>query len=144
MKYYILSTKKYEKISSNINLFIEKEGFKTELIIEKNNLSYVKKAIEISEKIVELGRNNASIILIDETGGLGFVSTAKVKGMITAQISDEHSSHMTKEHNGSIGLSLGAEILVENQLKSIVKIFINEKFAAGRHMVRVDMLNKLA
>ena len=84
------------------------------------------------------------MILIDETGGLGFTASSKVKGMICAQISDEHSSHMTREHNGAVAIALGANISSIHQIKLITKLFVEETFAAGRHMVRIDMLDKMA
>ncbi|BDU67730.1 MAG: galactose-6-phosphate isomerase subunit LacA [Candidatus Tyloplasma litorale] len=145
MKYYILSTEIFEKYSIELNEYMQNElNVNVELIIENDNLSYIKKAVELSKKIVEDDRYKNSLILIDETGGLGFAAAAKVKGMICAQISDEHSSHMTREHNGAVGIALGGNISHIHQIKAIIKLFVEEKFAAGRHMVRIDMLDEMA
>lgn len=145
MKYKILSTNKFEAYASELKNFIANElGIEIELIIKENDLDYAKEASAISKEIVSKNRKGLFLIMIDETGGLGFAASSKVKGMITAQCSDEHSSHMTKEHNGSVGISLGAEISSVTASKNIIKLFVNEDFAAGRHMVRIDMLDKMA
>lgn len=145
MKYKVLSTNKFEVYASELKDFLVNDlNIETELIIKENDLEYAKEASAISAEIVSQNREGLFIVMIDETGGLGFASSSKVKGMITAQCSDEHSSHMTKEHNGSVGISLGAEISSIVAAKNIIKLFVNEDFAAGRHMVRIDMLDKMA
>ena len=145
MKYYVLSSKKFESFSNELNEYMKNDlKVNSELIIEEDDLSYVKKVVEMSEEIVKTGRYETGIIFVDESGGLGFVAASKVKGMICAQISDEHSSHMTREHNGAVGISLGANISSIYQAKLIAKLFVEEDFAAGRHMVRIDMLDKMA
>ncbi len=145
MKYYVLSSNKFNDIANRINEYMQNElSLNTELVIKNNDLAYAIAAHDIAKEIVQAKREGIALILIDETGGLGFAATSKVKGMITAQISDEHSSHMTREHNGSVAIALGANISAEPQLKSIIKLFSEEEFAAGRHMVRIDMLDKMA
>ncbi len=145
MKYYILTTSKFNNYASVLNDFLKDDlNCKTELIVEKDDLAYVKKVVEISKKIGAVHREGLVLIMIDETGGLGFVASAKVKYMITAQCSDEHSAHMTREHNGAVGLALGANLTALPLAKEIVKRFAAEKFAAGRHMVRIDMLDDMA
>ena len=145
MKYYLLSKKPFDKYSNELNEYMKNElKLNVSLFIEKDDISYVKKTIELSKEIVASKRKGVAMILMDETGGLGFVASSKVKGMICAQISDEHSSHMTREHNGAVAISLGANISSIHQLKLITKLFVDETFAAGRHMVRIDMLDEMA
>lgn len=145
MKYYLLSKSDFESKVTNLEEYMNSHyQLDVAKIITSNDLEYVEKAIEISKEIVANNREGIALIMLDETGGLGFAAAAKIKGMIVAQISDEHSSHMTREHNGSVAISLGANISAQAQINSIVKFFVEEEFAAGRHMVRVDMLDKMA
>ncbi len=145
MEYIILSTNKFSNYANELKEYMKINlNLNVKLILEENDLNYAKKASEISKTIVSQNRERLDLIMIDETGGLGFAASAKIKGMITAQCSDEHSSHMTKEHNGAVSISLGAEISSITAMKRIIKLFVNEKFAAGRHMVRIDMLDKMA
>ncbi len=145
MKYKVLTTTKFEGYATSLVEYLSNElKIETELIVKENNLEYAQEATNISKEIVSNERKGLFLVMIDETGGLGFAASSKVKGMITAQCSDEHSSHMTKEHNGSVGIALGAEISSEQAARNIMKLFVEEDFAAGRHMVRIDMLDKMA
>lgn len=142
MKYILISSTKFEDKTNSIYEFMKNVlNVETELKIESDDISYVKTIISSAEQIASANREGIAMITIDETGGLGFATASKVKGMISSQISDEHSSHMTREHNGSVGLNLGGHITDLELMKSIVKLYVEERFAAGRHMVRVDMLD---
>lgn len=143
MKYIIVAKEQYSSIAEEVKTFITGTGNEVEAHTAGSDLDYVAKIVEVSKSIAEAKREGIALISFDETGGLGFVSASKVKGMISSQISDEHSSHMTREHNGSVGLNLGADLLSITMIKSIVKYYVEEKFAAGRHMVRVDMLDSM-
>ncbi len=145
MKYILVSKEKYLDLHNELKTYISDElNQKIESFTLKTDLEYVQKIVEISKEISKANRKDIALISLDETGGLGFIAASKVKGMIASQISDEHSSHMTREHNGSVGLNLGADISATPLLKSIIKLYVEERFAAGRHMVRVDMLDDMA
>lgn len=145
MEYYILTKNKFKNYGEELKEYMINDlNLNIKLITKEEDLDYAKEVVKISKEIVTSSKKEISAIFIDETGGLGFMASAKVKGMICAQISDEHSSHMTREHNGAIGISLGANISSIHQIKLITKLFVENNFAAGRHMVRIDMLNKMA
>lgn len=130
----------------------------------KNNpnvLNLVKKFLEKKDKIVviydkkvefdsilALGQDlkNKNVnrgIAIDEYGNLPFMILGKLKGVVCAQISDAYSAHMTMEHNNATSLALGYKLLQDENMLDILNLYINEHFAAGRHMVRIDMMNSL-
>ncbi len=66
-----------------------------------------------------------------------------VKGMVAAEVSDERSAYMTRGHNNSRMITVGAEIVGDELAKNIAKGFVNGKYDGGRHQIRVDMLNKM-
>ena len=68
----------------------------------------------------------------------------KVNGMVSAEISDERSAYMTREHNNARMLALGSHILGDQLALNIVDQFLAARYAGGRHQVRVDMLNAMA
>ena len=72
------------------------------------------------------------------------MAATKVKGMVVAEVSDERTAYMTREHNNARMITLGAKIVGEELATNIVRDFLNGKYAAGRHQIRVDMLNKMA
>lgn len=97
-------------------------------------------------KIYEIAttvNNDSRLIIVDDYGTLPFLILGKMQNCVVAQISDEHSAHMTSEHNGANVLCLGTELNSVTTLKNILTKFINEHFAAGRHMVRLDMLKTM-
>ena len=67
-----------------------------------------------------------------------------VKGMVAANISDERSAYMTREHNNSRIVCRGSAVVGSEVAKKIAREFLKADYAAGRHQVRVDMLNKMA
>ena len=61
-----------------------------------------------------------------------------------AEVSDERSAYMTREHNNSRMITIGSKIVGEEIAWNIVKEFLSAKYDGGRHQIRVDMLNKMA
>ena len=82
-------------------------------------------------------------IVIDAYGAGPFMVATKIKGMVVAEVSDERSAYMTRGHNNSRMITMGAEIVGEGLAKNIAKGFVNGKYDGGRHQIRVDMLNKM-
>lgn len=94
-------------------------------------------AAEVNKQEENLG------IVIDAYGAGPFMVATKIKGMVAAEVSDERSAYMTRGHNNSRMITMGAEIVGEGIAKNIAKGFVNGKYDGGRHQIRVDMLNKM-
>lgn len=82
-------------------------------------------------------------IVIDGYGVGPFMVATKIKGMVAAEVSDERSAYMTRGHNNSRIITIGAEISGPGIAKNIVKAFVEGEYDGGRHQIRVDMLNKM-
>ncbi len=83
-------------------------------------------------------------IVVDAYGAGSFMAACKVKGMVAAEISDERSAYMTRQHNNARMICLGSQILGEGLACNVVREFLAASYAGGRHQIRVDMLNKMA
>ena len=83
-------------------------------------------------------------IVFDGFGAGSFMTAAKIKGMIVAELSDERSAYMAREHNNARMITVGAKIVGTELAKNIIKEFLTGHYAGGRHQIRVDMLNKMA
>ena len=81
-------------------------------------------------------------ILFDKYGH-SFMPANKFKGIICAAVSDEHSAMMTIRHNSTPIINLSSGITGDILAVEIVKTFLEHDYDAGRHQVRIDMLNKL-
>ena len=128
-----------------------KELIKKKLI--KKGITVVDKSETASEDFVEstlaiandLNENEGSLgIAVDGYGAGSFIPATKVKGMVAAEVSDERSAYMTREHNNSRMITFGSKIVGDELALNIVKEFLQANYDGGRHQVRVDMLNKMA
>ncbi|KAJ86944.1 galactose-6-phosphate isomerase subunit LacA [Enterococcus faecalis] len=101
--------------------------------------------VDVTLKVVkEVNQSKENLgIVFDAYGAGSFMVATKIKGMIAAEVSDERSAYMTRGHNNSRIITVGAEIVGDELAKNIVKGFVNGKYNGGRHQIRIDMLNKM-
>ena len=75
------------------------------------------------------------------TTGIGISITAnKVKGIRCALCSDSVTAEMTRRHNNSNMLAMGAGIVGTLLAERIVDTFLSTEFEGGRHQRRVDQM----
>lgn len=101
--------------------------------------------VDVTLAVVKsLKRDKNSLgIVIDGFGVGSFMVAAKVKGMIAAEVSDERSAYMTREHNDARLIILGTNIVGQELALAIANAFLNAPYRGGRHQIRVDMLNEM-
>ncbi len=79
-------------------------------------------------------------ILICGTG-IGISITAnKVKGIRCALVSDLMSARMTRQHNDTNMLAMGAAVLGEKLALEIADVWLSTDFEGGRHARRVNKI----
>lgn len=110
------------------------------LKLEKNS-NVLEKIITICNKIYE--KEYEKVIILTNKNVEIFNISVKQKGIVVANISDEHSAHMTIEHNNANLLILDTDVLGIKIIKSIIDNFLSSKYSGGRHNIRVDMLSEL-
>ena len=75
------------------------------------------------------------------TTGIGVSITAnKVKGVRCALLSDLMSAKMTRQHNDTNMMAMGAGVVGEMLALQIVDTWLNTEFEGGRHARRVEKL----
>ena len=75
------------------------------------------------------------------TTGIGISITAnKVKGIRCALCSDSVTAEMTRRHNNSNMLAMGAGIVGTLLAERIVDTFLSTEFEGGRHERRVNLM----
>ena len=78
------------------------------------------------------------------TTGIGISITAnKVKGIRCALLSDLMSARMTRQHNDTNMMALGAAVVGPMLAMEIVDTWLDTEFEGGRHQRRVDKLSAL-
>ena len=128
------------RLKDVVKNFLVEEGF--EVIDEtKDGQDFVDVTLAVASEVNKDEQNLG--IVIDAYGAGPFMVATKIKGMVAAEVSDERSAYMTRGHNNSRMITVGAEIVGDELAKNIAKGFVNGKYDGGRHQIRVDMLNKM-
>ncbi|MGO2696649.1 galactose-6-phosphate isomerase subunit LacA [Bavariicoccus seileri] len=117
------------------------EGFEVVDKTPEPATDFVESSLAVAQ---ELLKDDDSLgIAFDAYGAGSFMTATKIKGMIVAEVSEERSAYMTREHNNARMITLGNEIVGKGLAKNIVKEFLSAHYDGGRHQIRVDMLNKM-
>lgn len=87
--------------------------------------------------------NDYKGIIIDEYGVGPFMVADKHKYIICAELNDEHSAKMTRDHNNANVITMGSGVVGSDVACRIALRFASATYAGGRHQIRVDMLNKM-
>ena len=128
------------KLKNVVKDFLVGENFEV-VDVTKEGQDFVDVTLAVAAEVNKQEENLG--IVIDAYGAGPFMVATKIKGMVAAEVSDERSAYMTRGHNNSRMITMGAEIVGEGIAKNIAKGFVNGKYDGGRHQIRVDMLNKM-
>lgn len=128
------------KLKDVVKDFLVGENFEV-VDVKKEGQDFVDVTLAVAAEVNKQEENLG--IVIDAYGAGPFMVATKIKGMVAAEVSDERSAYMTRGHNNSRMITMGAEIVGEGLAKNIAKGFVNGKYDGGRHQIRVDMLNKM-
>jgi len=128
------------RLKDVVKNFLVQEGFEV-IDVTKDGQDFVDVTLAVASEVNKDEQNLG--IVIDAYGAGPFMVATKIKGMVAAEVSDERSAYMTRGHNNSRMITVGAEIVGDELAKNIAKSFVNGKYDGGRHQIRVDMLNKM-
>ncbi|AXG38495.1 galactose-6-phosphate isomerase subunit LacA [Listeria monocytogenes] len=128
------------RLKDVVKNFLVEEGFEV-IDVTKDGQDFVDVTLAVASEVNKDEQNLG--IVIDAYGAGPFMVATKIKGMVAAEVSDERSAYMTRGHNNSRMITVGAEIVGDELAKNIAKGFVSGKYDGGRHQIRVDMLNKM-
>ena len=128
------------RLKDVVKNFLVEEGFEV-IDVTKDGQDFVDVTLAVASEVNKDEQNLG--IVIDAYGAGPFMVATKIKGMVASEVSDERSAYMTRGHNNSRMITVGAEIVGDELAKNIAKGFVNGKYDGGRHQIRVDMLNKM-
>jgi len=104
----------------------------------KESVDYPDFAYAVAEKVSSGSAWRG--IVIDGAGIGSCMAANKVPGVRAAMCYDYATAANSREHNDANVLTLGAGLLGENQVKLIVKTWLETPFGGGRHSRRVDKI----
>ena len=128
------------RLKDVVKNFLVEEGFEV-IDVTKDGQDFVDVTLAVASEVNKDEQNLG--IVIDAYGAGPFMVATKIKGMVAAEVSDERSAYVTRGHNNSRMITVGAEIVGDELAKNIAKSFVNGKYDGGRHQIRVNMLNKM-
>lgn len=133
-----LKNKQYEQEILN---HLQANDLNAELV----DLSSCKHASELGFEFAKLvtNTNDTLGIIIDDYSVGPYNGANKFANSVCAPVTDEHSSHMTREHNGTKIIVIPTSIVALELGKSIALKFAKEKYAGGRHQIRLDMMQQI-
>ena len=75
--------------------------------------------------------------------GIGIsIAANKVKGIRCAVVVNEFTAEATKEHNNANVIAMGGRVITPDMAAKCTKIWLETKFAGGRHQNRLDKIAK--
>ncbi|WP_127849043.1 galactose-6-phosphate isomerase subunit LacA [Lacticaseibacillus hulanensis] len=129
------------ELKEKVKAYLQDHNYNVIDVTEKPAEDFVESSLAVTKQVLENGVKKA--VMFDEYGVGSAMASNKVKGMVTANVNEERTAHMTAMHNGAKAISLGSGIVGEKLAYSIVQHYLDTEYAAGRHQVRLDMLEKM-
>ena len=93
-------------------------------------------------KAVQSGEFERGVLVCGTGIGVSMCAN-KVKGIRCALCTDDFTAEMTRRHNDSNGLAMGARVTPVEKMKDIVRIYLSTDFEGGRHKRRVDKITAI-
>ena len=94
-------------------------------------------ARKVAEKEVDKG-----IVICGSGIGIS-IAANKIKGIRAALCTSTTHAELSRKHNDSNILALGARLTEYDEIKSIVKVWLETSFEGGRHLNRIKMIEIL-
>lgn len=107
----------------------------------KESVDYPDFALAVAEKLYN--KQACRGIIIDGAGIGSCMAANKVPGIRAAMCYDFATANNSREHNNANVLTLGAGLLGLNQVKIIVKTWLDVPYAGGRHQRRIDKITAI-
>lgn len=102
---------------------------------------YPEWAHKAAQTIME-GKAKSGILICGTGIGIG-IAASKVKGIRVCTCSDVYSAELSKRHNNSNILTMGARVVGVDLAKMIATHWLTAEFEGGRHQRRVDEITAI-
>ena len=92
----------------------------------------------VAEKVAR-GQVDRGIVL----GGSGIgeaIAANKVAGVRASVVTSDETARLTRLHNDSNVLTLGARLLTQTQAEEVMRVWLATPFAGGRHQARIQKI----
>jgi ribose 5-phosphate isomerase B len=108
---------------------------------DETSVDYPDYAAAVGDAVV--GRRAERGVLVCGTGIGISIAANKVPGVRAAVCADPYSAHMSRAHNDTNVLALGARIVAPDAAVRVLEIWLATPFEGGRHQRRLDKVTAL-
>lgn len=105
-----------------------------------DSVDYSDYGFPAAEKVAN-GEYDRGIIICGTGIGMS-IAANKVKGIRCALVHDVYTARVTREHNDSNVLAMGARVIGIDLAKEIVKTWLGSEFEGGRHAKRIGKITE--
>ncbi|HDP70508.1 MAG TPA: ribose 5-phosphate isomerase B [Actinobacteria bacterium] len=106
-----------------------------------DSVDYPDYAEKVAEAVAE-GKFDRGIVVCGS--GIGVAMAAnKIPGIRAAVCNDLEAARLSREHNDANILAIGERLVDIDKVEEIVRVWLETKFAGGRHLKRLSKIVKL-
>jgi len=132
---YVIKNHIKEELNSKDISFTDIGTFKEE------SVDYPEYAYKVANSIINKEADMG--ILICGTGIGMSIAANKLKGIMAAVVQNKQSATLSRSHNNSNVLCLGARINSKEEILEFVETWINTSHEGGKHQKRIELISKL-
>jgi len=107
----------------------------------ENSVDYPDFGEKVARAVSE-GKMERGILICGSGLGMTIVAN-KFKGVRATLCHDEYTAKMSRAHNDSNLLTLGARVLEEEMALKIVEVWLTTPFEGGRHLRRLNKIKQI-
>ncbi len=144
MKIFIGADHRGYALKQKIGDILAREGYTVEDVgthEAETPCDYPKLALLVAKGVSK--SKSARGILVCMTGIGHSIAANKVPGVYAALCYNKEAAALSRQHNNSNVLVVGAKFVSEKEILEIIKVWLNEKFEGGRHLRRVKQIKAI-
>lgn len=109
--------------------------------LDCNRVDYPEYGIKVAESVAK-GECDYGVLICTTGIGMSIVAN-KIKGVRAALVTNLEAASLTREHNDSNVICLGAKYTTVEEAINYIETFIKTSFSGGRHTNRVNMIKEV-
>ena len=137
MKVAISANEVGPRLKDVVKAHLTQAGYEVVDVSDKDIFTATMNVVELVNK-GEITRG----IVVDDYGVVPFNIAAKNHGIVCAPVYEDYTSSMTRHHNSTQIITLGANITADVLSCQLAENFVKTEYDGGRHQIRIDMLNR--
>ncbi|MEN8153992.1 MAG: ribose 5-phosphate isomerase B [Acidobacteriota bacterium] len=143
MKIYLASDHAGFELKEHIRKYLKDNGYdiSDEGVYNNERSNWAEYGAKGADAVSKDPENSRGIIICGSGIGMSMVSN-KHKNVRAALCQDEYSAEMSRRHNNSNVLNMGARVIDKEKAVRITEVWLKTPFEGGRHQERLDYLTK--